>query len=87
MGAQKLRVVTRIARAMVVTPYANYGSKIALTAWTGDPTRYFRNGYYGEGHLAACTKFDESASRSGGCTVSKTISPPRAAKSSISRAQ
>ena len=43
------------------TPIAGLGSKIALTAWTGDPTRYYQNGYYGIGHLATCSKFDENA--------------------------
>jgi hypothetical protein len=46
---------------MVGTPYAKLGDKIALTAWTGDPARYYRKGYYGVGHLAVCGKFDEKA--------------------------
>jgi hypothetical protein len=36
------------------TPYPNLGSKIAISAWTGDSARYGRNGYYGQGHLATC---------------------------------
>jgi hypothetical protein len=40
------------------TPYANFGSKIAITAWTGHPALYQRNGYYGEGHIAVCTRYD-----------------------------
>ena len=29
------------------TPYAKFGSKIAITAWTGNPANYQRNGDYG----------------------------------------
>jgi|tagenome__1003787_1003787.scaffolds.fasta_scaffold20523025_1 hypothetical protein len=36
------------------TPYPKLGSKIAITAWTGDPTRYQKNGYYGQGHIGTC---------------------------------
>jgi hypothetical protein len=43
------------------TPYAALGNKIALTAWTGDPTRYYQNGYYGIGHIAVCSSFDQKA--------------------------
>jgi hypothetical protein len=39
------------------TPYAPLGSKIALTAWTGDTSRYQQNGYYGLGHIAVCPSF------------------------------
>jgi hypothetical protein len=46
---------------MFGTPIAGLGNKIALTAWTGDPARYYRNGYYGFGHLATCTQFNEKA--------------------------
>ena len=37
------------------TPYPSLGSKIAISAWTGNPTSYQRNGYYGFGHLAICS--------------------------------
>ena len=47
--------------AMIGTPYPPLGDQIALTAWTGDPQRYFENGYYGEGHVAKCDRFDEEA--------------------------
>jgi hypothetical protein len=40
------------------TPYPKLGSKVAISAWTGDPTRYGRNNYYGQGHLAICTRYD-----------------------------
>jgi Protein of unknown function (DUF3105) len=43
------------------TPIAGLGNKIALTAWTGDPSRYYRNGYYGVGKIAVCPGFDEKA--------------------------
>jgi hypothetical protein len=46
---------------ILATPYAPLGSKIALTAWTGDPSRYQRNGYWGDGHIAVGTRFDEKA--------------------------
>lgn len=37
------------------------GDKIALTAWTGDPSRYYRDGYYGIGHVAICPAFNKHA--------------------------
>jgi Protein of unknown function (DUF3105) len=37
------------------------GDKIALTSWTGDTSRYYRNGYYGIGHVAICPTFNEHA--------------------------
>jgi hypothetical protein len=40
------------------TPYAKLGSKIAISAWTGDTSRYQQNGYYGEGHLAICPRYN-----------------------------
>jgi hypothetical protein len=47
------------------TPYAPLGSKIALTAWTGNPDDYYRKVdgsiYYGIGHIAVCPHFDEKA--------------------------
>ncbi len=39
------------------TPYPSLGSKIAITAWTGDPSHYQQNGYYGQGHIATCTRY------------------------------
>ena len=39
------------------TPYPNLGGKIAITAWTGDTSRYQQNGYYGQGHIAVCPSF------------------------------
>jgi hypothetical protein len=46
---------------MFGTPIAGLGKKIALTAWSGDPSKYYRNGYYGVGHLAICSSYDEKA--------------------------
>ena len=46
---------------MVGTPIAGLGNKIALTAWTGDPAKYYKNGYYGVGQSAICPQFDEKA--------------------------
>jgi Protein of unknown function (DUF3105) len=39
------------------TPYPTLGSKIAITAWTGDTSRYQQNGYYGQGHIAVCPSY------------------------------
>jgi Protein of unknown function (DUF3105) len=36
------------------TPYPKLGSKVAITAWTGDTSHYQGNGYYGQGHIAVC---------------------------------
>ena len=47
--------------AMFGTPYPKLGDKIALTAWTGDPARYYKNGYYGVGKLAICPAYNEKA--------------------------
>jgi hypothetical protein len=47
--------------SMFGTPIAGLGNKIALTAWTGNPAEYYRNGHYGVGKLATCTRFDEKA--------------------------
>jgi uncharacterized protein DUF3105 len=46
---------------MFGTPIAGLGNKIALAAWTGDPAKYYRKGYYGTGKLAICPHFDEKA--------------------------
>jgi hypothetical protein len=37
------------------------GSKVAITAWTGDVSHYTKNGDYGIAHAAVCPRFDESA--------------------------
>ena len=38
--------------SMLGTPYPKLGNKIAITAWTGDPAKYGRDGDYGVGHIA-----------------------------------
>jgi len=45
------------------TPYPTLGGKIAISAWTGDPTNYQQNGYYGQGHLAICTRYDDATEK------------------------
>lgn len=40
------------------TPYPKLGSKVAITAWTGDPAKYGRNNYFGQGHIAICPRLD-----------------------------
>ncbi len=42
------------------TPYTKLGSKVAISAWTGDPARYTTNNYYGQGHLGICPRFDSA---------------------------
>jgi len=37
------------------------GSKIGVTAWTGDPATYQRKGDFGTGHVAVCPTFDQAA--------------------------
>jgi len=46
---------------MFGTPIAGLGNKVAISAWTGDPNRYYRNGYHGIGHVAICKSFDQKA--------------------------
>ncbi|HEU5362310.1 MAG TPA: DUF3105 domain-containing protein [Gaiellaceae bacterium] len=42
---------------MFGTPYSKLGSKIAITAWTGNPSEYGKNGYYGQGHIGTCSSW------------------------------
>jgi hypothetical protein len=44
--------------AMVGTPYAKLGNKVAITAWTSPP------GGMGQGHVAECPSFNEKAFKS-----------------------
>jgi hypothetical protein len=48
---------------MFGTPIAGLGSKVAITAWTGDTTRYARNGYYGQGHIAVCPSYTDKTAK------------------------
>ncbi len=45
------------------TPYPKLGSKVAITAWTGDPPRYQHNGYYGQGHIGICPRYDAATEK------------------------
>jgi hypothetical protein len=45
------------------TPYANFGSRIAITAWTGNSVTYQHNGDYGEGHIAICLKWNAATKK------------------------
>jgi hypothetical protein len=48
--------------SMVGTPLASLGSKVAITAWTGDPAKYGSEAdYYGTGHAAVCPTFSQKA--------------------------
>jgi hypothetical protein len=47
--------------AMLASPYPALGRRAAIAAWTGDPDRYRKNGYWGQGNLAVCPKFDVRA--------------------------
>jgi len=45
------------------TPYPQLGSKIAITAWTGDPSHYRRGGDFGQGHLAVCSRWNAATEK------------------------
>ena len=59
--AELHRFYEQAPAGMFGTPYPSLGDKIALTAWTGDPTRYYANHYYGIGHIAVCSSFNQTA--------------------------
>jgi hypothetical protein len=42
---------------MFGTPYAQLGSKVAITAWTGNPSHYQQDGDFGTGHIAICPHY------------------------------
>jgi Protein of unknown function (DUF3105) len=49
---------------LVGTPYPSLGSKVAITAWTGDPAKYGRaDGYYGFGHIAICPSYTDQTEK------------------------
>ncbi|HVC88076.1 MAG TPA: DUF3105 domain-containing protein [Gaiellaceae bacterium] len=48
---------------MVGTPYPSLGSKVAITAWTGNPATYQRNGDFGQGHIAICPRYDSATQK------------------------
>jgi len=37
--------------------------RLAITAWTGNPAQYGRNGNYGQGHIAVCPNFDDKTAK------------------------
>jgi Protein of unknown function (DUF3105) len=45
--------------SMFGTPIAGLGKKIAISAWTGDPSKYYQDSYYGIGHLGTCTTWSD----------------------------
>lgn len=45
------------------TPYKNLGSKVAITAWTGNPSKYTKNGYFGQGHIGVCPSYDDNVEK------------------------
>jgi len=42
---------------VVGTPYPSLGSKVAISAWSGDPAKYGHNNYWGFGHLGVCPSY------------------------------
>ena len=46
---------------MLGTPLAGLGDKVAVSAWVGDPSRYYKDKYYGIGKLSTCPSFSEKA--------------------------
>ena len=48
---------------VVGTPYPSLGSKVAISAWTGDPTKYGRQGYWGFGHLGICPSYTDQTEK------------------------
>ena len=47
--------------SMLGTPIEGLGAKVAISAWTGDPSKYGKNGNFGVGHVAVCPGFNEKA--------------------------
>lgn len=47
------------AVSVLGTPLAGLDGKVAVSAWTGDPARYGRNGYFGQGHVAVCPSWND----------------------------
>jgi hypothetical protein len=45
------------------TPYPKLGGKVAISAWTGNPSSYGRGGDYGKGHLATCARYDAATAK------------------------
>lgn len=45
------------------TLYPSLGSKIAITAWTGNPSQYQQHGYYGFGHIGICPSYTPAVAK------------------------
>ena len=45
------------------TPYAPLGSKVAISAWTGNPETYQQKGDYGKGHVAVCPTYTDKTKK------------------------
>ena len=45
------------------TPYPKLGTKVAISAWTGNPSTYRLGGNYGQGHLAVCSTWGPGTKR------------------------
>jgi len=48
---------------VIGTPYPSLGSKVAISAWTGDPRKYGRGGYWGFGHLGICPSYTDQTEK------------------------
>jgi hypothetical protein len=62
-GGAASHLLQRAADGTFGTPYAKLGSKVAISAWTGDPARYTTNNYFGQGHLGICPRFDAATNK------------------------
>lgn len=45
------------------TPYPKLGTKVAITAWTGNPVKYGHANYYGQGHVAVCPRYTSATAK------------------------
>jgi hypothetical protein len=45
------------------TPYKQLGGRIAITAWTGNPSHYRQNGDYGQGHIGTCLQWNAATKK------------------------
>ena len=48
---------------MFGTKFPSLGSKVAITAWTGNPATYQQNGDFGKGHIAVCPTFTSATEK------------------------
>jgi hypothetical protein len=45
------------------TKYPSLGSRLAITAWTGNPTHYQQNGDFGQGHIGICPRWNAATKK------------------------